>query len=79
MNLNVAIETHSRFHAQRFIPALERALEDGKMDSELATALEEAIRISKSPGPPAAYGNAMINEIVLVLLFESMPRAKKRR
>ena len=77
MDTNIAAITYAKFHSENFLPAVEEALADGRLDGDLAEDLTEAIRISRTVGPSASFGNSMLGEVLLVILCQLLPRQKK--
>lgn len=79
MDKNIAAATYSKFYNDKFMPAIEEALADGRLDGDLAEDLKEAIRISRTTGPSASFGNSMLGEVLFTILCESLPKPKKTR
>ena len=79
MDRNYAAETYGIFHDTKFLPVVEAALADGRLDGGLADDLKEAIRIANSGGPAGAFGKTMIGEVIFTIFCNSLPVPKARK
>ena len=77
MNTVSAAEAYSKFHSNKFLPALEAALEDGRLDGDLVDDLNEAIRIARTVGPSSSFGKTMLGEVLFTILCKSLPKPKR--
>lgn len=77
MNKESAGIAYSTFHNQKFLPAVEKALTDGRINDDLIDDLIEAIRILRTVGPSSDFGKTMLGEVLFTILCESLPRRKK--
>lgn len=76
MNEVSAAIAYSKFHSEKFMPKVEAALADGRLDGDLAEDLVEAIRISRTVGPSSTFGKTMLGEVLFTILCESLPKRK---